>query len=65
MAGRRLNPRLVKIHYSYTAGELASLLGLHKNTISHWRRVFEPPSTCKTVEGTVSPDGWCKIYVKK
>jgi hypothetical protein len=38
MAGRRLNPRLVKIHYSYTAGELASLLGVHKNTITHWRR---------------------------
>jgi hypothetical protein len=28
-------------------------------------RVFEPPSSCKTVEGTVSPNGWCKIYVKK
>jgi hypothetical protein len=38
MAGRRHNPRLVKIHYSYTLGELASLLGLHKNTITHWRR---------------------------
>jgi Helix-turn-helix domain len=38
MAGRRLNPRLVKIHYSYTPGELASLLGVHKNTITHWRR---------------------------
>ncbi len=28
-------------------------------------RVFEPPSSCKTVEGTVSPNGWCKIYIKK
>ena len=26
---------------------------------------FEPPSGCKVVEGTVSPAGWCKIYVKK
>jgi hypothetical protein len=36
--GRRISPRLVKIHYSYTAAELAGLLGLHKNTITHWRR---------------------------
>jgi hypothetical protein len=28
-------------------------------------RVFEPPASCKTVEGTVSPNGWCKIYIKK
>ena len=28
-------------------------------------RSFEPPSGCKTVEGSVSPEGWCKIYIKK
>lgn len=27
--------------------------------------LFEAPSSCKTVDGTVSPDGWCKIWVKK
>jgi hypothetical protein len=27
--------------------------------------LFEPPTSCKTVEGTVSPDGWCMVYVKK
>jgi High potential iron-sulfur protein len=27
--------------------------------------LFEPPSSCKTVDGTVSPDGWCMVYVKK
>jgi hypothetical protein len=26
---------------------------------------FQPPSSCKTVEGTINPGGWCKIYVKK
>ena len=26
---------------------------------------FEPPSSCKVVEGDVSPAGWCKVYVKK
>src|SRR6202163_2859602 len=28
-------------------------------------RQFEPPDSCKTVEGTISPAGWCKVYVKK
>ena len=27
--------------------------------------LFEPPNSCKTVEGTVSPNGWCMVYVKK
>jgi hypothetical protein len=27
--------------------------------------VFEPPNACKTVEGTVSPQGWCKIWQPK
>jgi hypothetical protein len=26
---------------------------------------FIPPSSCRTVEGTVSAKGWCKIYVAK
>jgi high potential iron-sulfur protein len=26
---------------------------------------FQPPSACKVVEGTISPTGWCKVYVKK
>lgn len=26
---------------------------------------FLPPSSCKVVEGTISPSGWCKVYVKK
>jgi hypothetical protein len=28
-------------------------------------RQFEPPSACKTVEGTIAPSGWCKVYMKK
>jgi hypothetical protein len=27
--------------------------------------LFEPPSSCKTVDGTVSPKGWCMVYAKK
>jgi nitrous oxide reductase len=27
--------------------------------------LFEAPSSCKTVDGTVAPGGWCMIYAKK
>ena len=27
-------------------------------------KVFVSPNACKTVEGEVSPNGWCKIWVK-
>ena len=26
---------------------------------------FLPPSSCKIVDGTINPAGWCKVYVKK
>ena len=38
MASRRLNPNLVKVHRSYTAGELALRFGVHKNTVRNWQR---------------------------
>jgi excisionase family DNA binding protein len=37
MAARRANPCAVKMHRTYTTGELAELLGVHKNTVRHWR----------------------------
>jgi hypothetical protein len=27
--------------------------------------LFQPPNACKTVDGTISPKGWCRIYQKK
>jgi hypothetical protein len=27
--------------------------------------LFEAPSSCKTVDGTVSPKGWCMVNAKK
>jgi hypothetical protein len=27
-------------------------------------KLFEPPSSCKSVSGDISPNGWCKIWVK-
>ena len=26
--------------------------------------LFEPPAACKSVSGTISPNGWCSIYHK-
>ena|SRR5579862_677358 len=28
-------------------------------------RQFVAPNACKVVDGDVSPQGWCKVYVKK
>ncbi len=38
MGTRYPNPRLIKIHRSYTAEEAARRLGKHKNTIREWIR---------------------------
>jgi hypothetical protein len=27
--------------------------------------LFEAPSSCKNVEGTIAPQGWCVVYRKK
>jgi len=35
---RRFNPRRVKVHRSYTVGEVAKVLGAHKNTVRAWLR---------------------------
>lgn len=33
---KRANPRVVKVHRSYTVDEVARLLGCHKNTVRKW-----------------------------
>jgi len=38
VATRRINPNRIKHHRSYTAGELAGLLHVHKNTVRQWQR---------------------------
>lgn len=43
--GKRLpNPRLAKIHRSYTVDEVASLYGIHKNTVREWVKRGLPTS---------------------
>src|SRR6476660_3578578 len=36
MASRHPNPRLAKIHRSYSVEEMARLFGVHKNTVRNW-----------------------------
>jgi hypothetical protein len=38
MSKRRPNPRLAKIHRSYTVEEVSALYGVHKNTVREWIR---------------------------
>ena len=44
MGKRHPNHRLVKIHRSYTVEEIASLFGIHKNTVRGWVKAGLP--TC-------------------
>ncbi|HEV2335810.1 MAG TPA: hypothetical protein VGS13_09965 [Stellaceae bacterium] len=27
-------------------------------------KLFEPPNACKSVDGDISPSGWCKLWIK-
>jgi len=27
--------------------------------------LFQPPNACKTVDGAISPQGWCSLFAKK
>lgn len=43
MGSRHPNPRLAKIHRSYSVEEVSRLFGIHKNTVRNWlRQDLEP-----------------------
>jgi High potential iron-sulfur protein len=27
-------------------------------------KLFQPPNACQLVEGVISPNGWCKLWIK-
>ena len=55
------NPALAKVSLSSVAYQGSPKDGHDCSNCS----LFLPPSSCKSVEGTVAPNGWCKIWVKK
>ena len=38
MPAKRINPRLIKLHRSYTVEDVSARLGIHKNTVRGWQR---------------------------
>lgn len=44
MLKRHPNPRLAKIHRNYTVEEVASLFGIHRNTVREWVKRGLPTS---------------------
>ena len=44
MRKRHPNPRLAKIHRSYTVDEVASLFGVHRNSVREWVKRGLPTS---------------------
>lgn len=40
---KRINPRRAKLHRSYSVGELADVLGVHKHTVRAWLKEGLPP----------------------
>ena len=44
MSRRRPNPRLAKVHRNYTVDEVATLFGVHKNSVRNWVKDGLPTS---------------------
>lgn len=42
MPAKRINPRLAKLHRSYSVEELARVLGVHKHTVRGWIKAGLP-----------------------
>ena len=47
MSRRHPNPRLAKIHRSYTVEEVASRFGVHRNTVRAWVKLGLPTNDSK------------------
>lgn len=52
------------------AGKMAQTAVAYQDTPKDGKQcdgcnLFVAPNSCKTVDGTISPTGWCRIWVKK
>ena len=47
MTAKRINPRLAKLHRSYSVNELAIVLGVHKQTVRGWIKAGLPADDSK------------------
>jgi High potential iron-sulfur protein len=52
------------------AGKLTQAAAKYQDTPKNGQRcdectLWEPPNGCKSVKGTIAPEGWCKLYVRK
>ncbi len=56
MKKRHPNYRLVKIHRSYKAEEIASLFGIHKNTVRAWVKAGLPTNDNRRPMLVLGPD---------
>lgn len=63
MTGRRANPRLIKIHRSYSIEEAALKLGVHKNSIRGWIKSGLP--TLDNFRPTLILGGEMKAWLDK
>lgn len=52
------------------AGKIAKTAVAYRDSPDGDRRcancaLFEAPAACRSVDGAISPQGWCRIWVKK
>ncbi len=63
MPAKRINPNRVKLHRSYTVGELADVLEVHKNSVRQWHRSgLVPVDRCKPM---LFQGGDVRAFLKK
>jgi excisionase family DNA binding protein len=63
MSVKRINPRLAKLHRSYSINELAVILGVHKHTVRGWIKAGLPKvdgTRPILIHGSDFQDWWSK-----
>lgn len=61
LAGVTAVPAAAKVEQKSAGYQDAPKDGQHCAVCVH----FTPPSSCQIVDGTISPNGWCKLFAPK